>query len=284
VCIYHNVTPFYFFDAHGELEAREACIRGRMQNYVMKIRANYFWHVSAYNASEFAHEGNFVILPILRKYHRLSSHPDDIALKNSLKSPEKTLLFVGKLMRHKSQHDLLVMLKLYQDFYGTPVRLVLVGNGPQTYFEAIKRLGTELNLTISINDPKMDADIHIFTTCSDPQLATIYRMADVFVCLSEHEGFCVPLVEAMTFGLPIIGNDSSAIPETCDRGATIVNKNNVPDLLAVLHRLLTEEKYHQERAQASLNRANDFADSNLELIFDTVLEKTLQRKKMFDTR
>lgn len=122
-------------------------------------------------------------------------------------------LFVGRVAAHKCQHQVVRALAAYRRAYGVDARLALVGGPTQgPYVEALRSYIHELGLAgaVSLTGP-----------VSDATLGAYYQQADVFVCLSEHEGFCVPLVEAMWHRIPIVTLASSAIPETVG-GAAIV--------------------------------------------------------------
>ena len=112
-------------------------------------------------------------------------------------------------------------------------RLFFVGKyaGMEAYYEQLKRYVEALDLK----------DVYFTGHIKFDEILAYYRTADVFVCMSEHEGFCVPLVEAMYFGVPIVAYDSSAIADTLGNGG-ILTEDKDPKLVAeIINRLVQDE-------------------------------------------
>lgn len=126
-----------------------------------------------------------------------------------------TWLFVGRVVPNKAPHHLVRALAVHRRLYDPGARLWLVGSGSpgSAYDPALEAYIAALGLT--------DA-VELTGPVSAVELAARYRHADVFVCLSEHEGYCVPVLEAMWHGLPIVTLASSAIPETVVDAAIIL--------------------------------------------------------------
>ena len=116
------------------------------------------------------------------------------------------LLFVGKVSPHKAPHDLVKMLSVLRRLYDPAARLHLVGSPlGETYEPALRAFVTELGLDDAVN---------FAGSVSEAELEAYLQAADVFVCASDHEGFCVPLAEAMGHGVPIVAYGVTAVPET----------------------------------------------------------------------
>ena len=165
-----------------------------------------------------------------------------------------TILFVGRLAPHKRQDAVIRAFELYRRRHRPDARLVLVG-APinQRYEAAMRALAGELS----------PGHVTIESGLTAEQLAGRWRSAHAFLCLSEHEGFCVPLLEAMTFGIPVVAYDAGAVAETL-RGGGVLLKEKRPEVVAeLLHTLRGDPALRrsvlatQERALREL-RAVDF--------------------------
>jgi glycosyltransferase involved in cell wall biosynthesis len=140
--------------------------------------------------------------------------------------------------------------------YDQAARLWLVGgSSSHAYQRTLERYIDALGLTSAVT-----------LTGSVPQsvLVSYYRHADIFVCLSEHEGFCIPLLEAMWHRVPIVAVASSAIPETVAGGGIVLPmpRNQQPSsevVAAAVHRVLTDGHVHDELVRAGVDRVADFA-------------------------
>ena len=119
-------------------------------------------------------------------------------------------LFVGRISPHKAQHDLIKALRASRSFYDAEARLHLVGTSLGTdYPRALERFSARLGVADSVN---------MAGAVSASVLSAYFASADVFVCASDHEGFCVPLVEAMGRGLPVVAYEAAAVEEAGGAG------------------------------------------------------------------
>ena len=144
-----------------------------------------------------------------------------------------TWLFVGKLLPHKAAHDLVRALAAYRRAYDPRARLVLVGGHPvASYAKAVRDYARSLGLA--------DAVVMMGAASAD-DLAFAYATADVFVCLSEHEGFCFPLLEAMSNGLPVVAFAAGAVPDTLGNAGILLRDKSGPSVAAAAHRVVTDE-------------------------------------------
>ena len=176
---------------------------------------------------------------------------------------EPIVLFVGRVVSNKRHEDLVASMAMIHDTH-PDARLVLVGSPSiDTYGRALTSLIERLGL----------ADVVEFTgPVDDAELAAWYRRSSVFLCLSEHEGFCVPVVEAMAAGLPVVGFRAAAVPETI-AGAGIVLGDKRPATVAeAVGRLLDDPELWTMLATAGRQRAGDFALSETQPSMWSALE------------
>ena len=207
VLVYHNVTPAEFFrgiNAHAATYAR----LGRRQLVELAPAMELAIGVSAYNQHELDAAGyaRTAHVPILIDWRAYDTAPDDAVMARWDRSGP-LLLFVGRISPHKRQDDLIRMLGYYRACIDPNARLVLVGgyrDQPQ-YHARLVELVKALHLEAAVT----------FTGAVSPaELVAYFRSASAFVSLSEHEGFGVPLLEAMHIGLPVIAYDAAAVGET----------------------------------------------------------------------
>lgn len=256
VSVYHNITPAdWFLGFHPHLAG--LCHHGRRELAAFAARTELGLADSEFNRRELeaAGYGRTAVLPIvldLDDYRR----PVSPVARRLYDDGRVNVLFVGRIIPNKRIEDLIGVFALYQRHLEPRSRLLLVGDyrGHERYYdrlqERVRRLG---------------ADEVIFPGhVDDDDLRAYYAEGDVFLCLSEHEGYCVPLVEAMAFGLPVIAYDAGAVKETL-RGGGILLREKRPEVVAELIGRLREDVAlraavlrTQERALATV-RAIDFS-------------------------
>jgi glycosyltransferase involved in cell wall biosynthesis len=232
--IYHNITPSEFFLPYRP-EFAKILEKGRAE---LSKLAQYFpisVGVSAYNASELVASGfsNPGVLPIAVDPSKWDM-PADAELMRQLQDGKTNLLFVGRLAPNKCQDDLLKAFAHYLTM-DQQARLILVGSGDSSdpYYQHLLSTMQKLRLTEFVMLPGQ---------VNDTQLLAFYRTAHLLWSMSEHEGFCVPLVEAMWFDIPILAYKNAAVPETLGEAGLIFNTKNDLVKVAALAKLLVKDK------------------------------------------
>jgi glycosyltransferase involved in cell wall biosynthesis len=249
---FHNITPVSFFSAIEEEESTvSACQLGFQQIPMLVRMSQYALPTSFYNATLLQKSGelSFNILPVFRDYTSF--------IKRDESRPTVTqFLFVGRLSPNKCQHDLLEVLYLYKKNVDPKARLVLVGNGfSKIYFQKLCQLAEGLRLKISFDIHSEDFDVLFAKNISEVDLVKIYHQSSLFLSMSEHEGFCVPLVEAMHARLPILAHNASAVPETLGEAGVLFDKKNPLDLLWNIQRVLTESTLQKSLIAKGIERS-----------------------------
>jgi glycosyltransferase involved in cell wall biosynthesis len=232
--IYHNITPAKFFQPYRP-EFAKILEQGRKE---LKQLSKYFplsVGDSAYNATElvecgFSQPG---VLPIIIDPSKWDI-PADAELMHKLQDGKTNLLFVGRLAPNKRQDDLLKAFSAYLTM-DCNARLILVGSGETNdpYYCHLMNAIEQLGITNSVMLPGQ---------VNDAQLLAFYRSADLFWSMSEHEGFCVPLVEAMWFDIPILAYKSSVIPETLGKAGLMFNSKDDFIQIAALAKIMTKNQ------------------------------------------
>lgn len=277
---YHNITPAEFFAAPDEAIPFHVCNLGRKQIPMLAGLSDALIADSEYNAQEFTriYPIESHVVPVLRDYDSLMSEASDPETINSIKACGKQiLLFVGRIAPNKAQHDLLKLLALYRQSVDPKVALILVGGFfSQRFRQEIVDYAKYLGLTICEHVEGLKyADVCIPGSISDASMAGIYRSADLFVSMSEHEGFGVPLVEAMYFEIPTMAHAAAAVPETLGDSAVLFEKSDWVSAVAIMKGLLNNKEWQAElRSRQRLRRVNlgfDSGRARLEKAIETII-------------
>src|SRR5499427_8841436 len=206
---YHNVTPASFFAPYDASLFRLAAL-GRRELATLVGRVDLALGDSEYNRHElsslgFQATGVFPIAVDTGRMHRASARP---ALEQVLDDGLVNFLFVGRIAPNKKIEDHIRLAEHYKRYVDAYYRFIFVGRYDVVprYYAMIRALMSQYRL---LNDR------FIFTgAVSDEELAIYYRHAAVYISLSEHEGFCVPLIEAMAADVPVLAYSAAAVPET----------------------------------------------------------------------
>jgi glycosyltransferase involved in cell wall biosynthesis len=261
VVVYHNITPAHFFlGFHPHLAG--LCHHGRRELAAFAPRTELGLGDSEFNRRELEQAGfaRTAVLPIVLDLPLYERAPSPL-VRRLYDDGRTNVLFVGRIIPNKRIDDLVRSFAFFQKFVRRESRLLLVGDhrGFERYLDRLQELVRELRVDEVVFTGQVD----------DDELYAYYRLADVFLCLSEHEGFGVPLQEAMLFGLPVVAYDAGAVRETL-RGGGVLLKDKRPELVAeVLDRvthggdLRRAVVASQKRAAAEI-RAMDFGALVLE--------------------
>lgn len=228
---YHNITPPEFF-AHDPALA-EVMQRGCDQLRQIADSFDVVIGDSWYNVGEFVQHMQrrvpaVAIYPVIEPAEIRTAPCDEVLLAALRGSGEVNLVFVGRVARNKRQDRLIELFDHYWRTINRHARLWLVGNdrGDPAYREQLEQQRASLAC----------ADRVSFTgKVSDEQVNAYYRAADVFICASEHEGFCMPIVQAMALDVPVLAYAAAAVPETMGGSGLLVQRWDVPQVAELLH-------------------------------------------------
>ena len=253
---YHNVTPSDVFGRWEPSIGPELAL-GRRQLAGLAARADLAVADSAYNAAECRSVGYIraEVAPILLDVDQLVGEVDEVASQRlgeeRASQGGADWLFVGRLAPHKAQHDIVKALAAYRRAYDPQARLTLVGGASShAYQTALEAYVAELGL---------DGAVRIRGSVSGGEMAAHYATADVFVCLSDHEGFCVPLLEAMAHGLPVVAYAAAAVPETLGGAGLLLPAKDPATVAAACHRVVTDRLLRERFATAGRARLARFS-------------------------
>ena len=226
---YHNVTPPEFFENISE-QHQSLCRRGLSQiKEIIACRPDLYLAASAFNGSDLINSGSeshkTVVVPPFNQADQLRAGPANFDLLDDDDDGNVTLLTVGGIRPNKGHAALIEAFATYCYDFNSQARLFIVGgqyNAFRKYAEKLWEL---------IEGWSMESRVKFTGEVSTDALKSYYLMADAMLMTSEHEGFCVPLVEAMSLKVPIIAYASTAIRETA-RDAALIWEERDPFLMA----------------------------------------------------
>jgi glycosyltransferase involved in cell wall biosynthesis len=256
VLVYHNITPGRYY--RSLYDGRETLLtQGRQELRALAPVPDLSLADSSFNAGELEEAGfrNVKVMPIILNTDYLNCPPDR-SIINRYRDGMKNILFVGRIVPNKRFEDLITACHAYRLFLNREVRLLLVGSyiDLERYLALLRNMVRELKL-----------DNVIFTGhIRLEQLTAYYRAADLFLCMSEHEGFCIPLLEAMHFGVPILAYGAAAVPETLGGSGVLVREKDFPRVAELMELLLNDAPLREGIIRRQRERLKDFAPAYLE--------------------
>jgi glycosyltransferase involved in cell wall biosynthesis len=194
------------------------------------------------------------VVPVLVDYDRVGAAPDPrvaTALAAAKERGGADFLFVGRIVPSKAQHELVKTLWAYRRLYDPEARLHLVGGSSSfSYLKALRGFIFELGLTDAV---RITGDV------SDAALAAYFAAADAYLSLSVHEGFGVPLIEAMAAGVPVVARAVGAVAETVGDAALLLQATEPLYVAAALHRVRTDAQLRRQLVDAGRQRLARYA-------------------------
>jgi glycosyltransferase involved in cell wall biosynthesis len=250
---YHNITPARYF-ARWEPPAARSMALARQELQELAPCTGLAMADSPYNEAEliglrYAETTVCPLLVDLEAYHR---PPDQKTLSRLRRQGGGTRwLFVGRISPNKCQHDVVAAFAVYRRLFDPRSRLTLVGGATSPrYLRAIEQMADDLGLGDSL-------ELRDSTPFS--HLLAHYLASDVFVCLSEHEGFCVPILEAMELGLPVIAFRAAAVTDTVGTAGILLGEKDPLLVACAVNDLLSDGPRRAGLIAAGLSRAATFS-------------------------
>ncbi len=212
---YHNITPSQFFVGYSPFYV-SLTEKGRRQTSRLVRYANLCLADSRYNANELLSLGvcaNLIkVLPPLHQLEKFEKVSADQHVLSELSGPALKVLTVGRISPNKGLLDIVKVAAAYKRLFGESAVFYLVGS----FDDQLASYTRELLKTIERYN--LSSMVRLTGKVSLPKLKAYYKGSDLYLCLSQHEGFCVPIIEAQWFGLPVIALASSAVFETIGPG------------------------------------------------------------------
>jgi glycosyltransferase involved in cell wall biosynthesis len=270
--IYHNITPHHFFTRYSMAQYHRTR-RGREELGAFADKVQMALGDSAYNCEELAQRG-FVkprVLPLLIDFERMALSTPSPAILNRYADDWINFLFVGRVAPNKCQEDVIRAFACYNRTIQRRSRLFLIGHtlGMENYFAELR----EVARSCGVSD-------HVFFTgqVDNEELAAYYRLADVFLCLSEHEGFCVPLLEALHYEVPVLAYAATAVPETLGEAGVLIMQKDWPAIAEMVHLLTTDSILREQIVRRQKQRLGAFRPESIAEQFRTYISELAGRK------
>jgi L-malate glycosyltransferase len=261
--IYHNITPpEYFVGVHRTL-ARQ-CFRGRRELQAYRDRCDLALGDSEFNRQDLEGLGfpRTAVLPVVPDFSHLDREPNWL-LAHDFDDEWTNVLFVGRVIANKKIEDVIRFFHTYHTFYNPRSRLLIVGaqSGFERYLASLHQLVATLGAK----------HVHFIGHVSDAELVAFYECADLFLCASEHEGFCVPLVESFYKQVPVLAYAATAVPATMDGGGVLFDDKDPVHVATLMDAILSDAALQDRIVEGQLAavdrlQAQDFAGTLLRFV------------------
>jgi glycosyltransferase involved in cell wall biosynthesis len=250
ILFYHNVTPYKYWININPLAAFH-CLRGKSDLPKIIPFINYGVAFSDFSLEDLRKAGlaKTTRLPLQINLNNYKIPPDPLTLEY-FNGSEKKILVVGRIAPNKKVDEAVRVGSMIPHS-----RLVVAGNprDAMAYYHGIRRAAQKLKV-------KSDFLGHI----TQAELNALYKSADVLLMMSEHEGFCVPILEAFYFGVPVVASASGAIPETSNGGALLFTDKKPVVVAALVKRILDDSQLRTELKAAGDNALRQHLEFPLE--------------------
>lgn len=261
IAIYHNVTPASFFSQFG----KEYQVTQKKAEQVLQSMRNVFDKCiadSEFNKENLISMGYFkekiVTVPLYVEFDDYEKSPDYETIRK-YNDEYVNILFVGRFVPNKKQEDIIRIFAYYHKFINKKSRLFIIGSPfIPDYNDALKEYIEYLGISDSVIMPGHS---------TFPEILSYYRCADIFLCMSEHEGFCVPLIEAMLFEVPIVAYKSSAIPYTLGKSGVVVDTKEPEKIAEIIDTIVSDEELFNRIVKSQKERLEDFKCAKLKNLY-----------------
>jgi glycosyltransferase involved in cell wall biosynthesis len=268
--VFHNITPPEFFERYSP-EMVETLKSGIKSLHSASDLFDYFFGDSEFNVKELARFGvnSATVFPLLIEPSDVFQLPTDSQKKNP-EHPTKNIIFVGRVVPNKCQHDLITMF-YHLNKQNQDTKLTIIGKingGSSAYVSEINAL---------IDEHGLKNSVLLTGKVSGDQLIEYYKSADLFISMSEHEGFCVPIIEAMWFDIPVLAYASSAVPETVvDPLCLFDDKSRLQKTAEYANRLLYDQSLRDTIISNQRENRQRFGYVNLKPKYTKVINQLVQ--------
>src|SRR5262245_55780044 len=263
ILIYHNITPPRFFvDVHERLA--ELCLKGRRELGIYPGRVDLALGDSEFNRAElealgFSPTG---VLPVVPDLSHLDVAPNALVAAG-FDDDWTNIVFVGRIIPNKRIEDVIRYFHAYQRGFNQRSRLIFVGSytGYERYLAMLHSMVSMLGT----------ANVHFTGHVTDAELTAYYDVADLFLCASAHEGFCVPIVESFYKEVPVIAYAATAVPSTMDGAGVLYETQDPVEVAALMDAVLGNPPLYDSIVERQLQaldrlRAKDFGGTLLKFV------------------
>lgn len=254
----HNVTPPRFFAgiSHEFVDAATVGVEQRA-TLARDPRVRRFLAASERNAGDLRAAGAppdrvRVVPPFHPTEALLREAPDRTALARWQRRP--AALFVGRIAPNKGHLRLLRVAAVHRELFGEPLPMRIVGAADPRLYRWTARLERRRE------EYGVSRSVELCGGVSAGVLKAAYLTASVFLCCSEHEGVCVPLIEATALGVPIVAAHEAGVADTLGDAGLVVNGDDAV-LATAVHRLRHDADLRERLLSAQRARMADVFSS-----------------------
>ena len=269
IMIYHNITPPGFFVDSHRILARE-CYKGRLELKLFVGKVNLALGDSEFNRRELEAAGypRTGVLPILMDLSKFDGRGDPVT-RNLFADGKTNILFIGRTIPNKKFEDVIKAYYFYRKYFNPDSRLILAGEyrGMERYFSGLQELVQKLSLQ----------DVHFTGHVEFPELLALFDVAAVYLSLSEHEGFGVPILEAFYKRIPVVGYGAGAVGETMNRGGVLLLEKDLFRVACLIDLLIKDKAIRQAIVDGQLKALEKFSRENVSRVLLRYLEEVSRK-------
>ncbi|OGF65218.1 MAG: hypothetical protein A2Y62_17835 [Candidatus Fischerbacteria bacterium RBG_13_37_8] len=264
ILLYHNITPAeYFVQWNAELAFLTHA--GREELSRLHEKTDLALADSEYNRKELEEYGykRSMVCPIWIPFRLYHNRYNDI-LASSL-AKKVRFLFVGRVVPNKKIEDTIKIVYWYKENINPSTSLVIVGKYTSVprYYHWLREYGKALHFS--------DDELYFTGHISYDDLVTYYKNSHMFISMSEHEGFCVPLVESMYFNIPVVAYASAAVPEILKDAGVLVHTKKFEYIAELMHIIMTDNNLRDTVIKKQKERLRYFLDEKIMEIWHNIL-------------
>jgi glycosyltransferase involved in cell wall biosynthesis len=265
IMIYHNITPFeHYLDSHRIL-TRE-CYKGRLEIKLFVDKVDLALGDSEFNRQELEEVGypQTGVLPLLLDFTKFDREGDPV-VEQIFANGKTTILFVGRIIPNKKYEDIIKVFYFYKKYFNRNSQLVLVGDyrGLERYLAGLLDLLKRLELT----------DVHFTGHVEFKELVSFYRFSQLYLSLSEHEGFGVPLLEAFYMRVPVVAYSAGAVEETLNGGGILLRHKDFFKTAALMDTLMKDSSLKERIIGSQVKALDKYKKENISRILLHHLER-----------
>jgi glycosyltransferase involved in cell wall biosynthesis len=268
--LFHNITPAHFFESYNKDIAID-CREGRKQLKEMADYVDLAIAHSDYSCRELQAENFEVtrVIPFLYDNSRLEQEVDEKMLER-LASDRPVVMFVGRMVPNKAPDDFIRVAQAYHKAGYPPVQFVLIGKTHilPKYSEEVEEVLARM--------PLEENQLYLTGEVTDAELAACYQKSAAFLSVSRHEGFCVPLVEAMNHSLPVIARAAAAVPETLGESGVLFDTDDPDKIAEMLSKTLFDEEKMELMRKKGRKRLEAFDLYRWSFVFKALMNRFLE--------
>lgn len=260
IFFYQNVTYPYFYSGIN-INTMISCAEG--QRYIRSVEGIFLKAIapSVFSRNELIdvgwNEEDVYQIPL-----PISMEKKANSKRNRRKN--RTFLFVGRVVPNKKIEDVICVFDYYRRHYHDKSVLKLVGtNYKDAYYLALKKY---------IEARKIE-NVNYYNHVSNEELDKLYRSSDIYLCMSEHEGFCIPLIEAMSYEIPVVAYNATAVPDTMGNAGVILNSKDPQYVCEKIDRIFEDESYRQELIECQNRHVDSYIRDDYEKRLCDIIEE-----------